>query len=115
MRLTFTNKSASLFETLQSANNEGYDIRSTDPEGLKRYIEIKGRNADDSNVMLSENEIHRLAQLGDAAWLHIVMNCKSKPKLYRIQNPAKKITFEIKTKGMQYLLSMAEWKQKRAP
>ena len=62
--------------------------------------------------MLSEDEMNRLAQLGDAAWLYIVMNCKSNPELYRIQNPAKALQFELKTKGVQYFLPMAEWKQK---
>ena len=95
-----------------SANNEGYDIRSISPEGLKRYIEVKGRSAQDGNVMVSENEMNRLAQLGDAAWLYIVINCKNNSELYRIQNPFKALKFELKTKGVQYFLPMAEWKQK---
>lgn len=57
-----------------SANNEGYDIKSISPEELKRYIEVKGRSSNDGSEMLSENEMNRLAQLGDAAWLYIVMN-----------------------------------------
>jgi hypothetical protein len=95
-----------------SANNEGYDVKSISPEELKRYIEVKGRSGNDGSVMLSENEMNRLAQLGDAAWLYIVMNCKSNPELYRIQNPAKALKFELKSKGVQYFLPMAEWKQK---
>jgi hypothetical protein len=95
-----------------SANNEGYDVKSISPEELKRYIEVKGRSAGDGSVMLSENEMNRLAQLGDAAWLYIVMNCKSEPELYRIQNPAKALKFELKTKGVQYFLPMTEWKDK---
>lgn len=95
-----------------SANNEGYDVKSISPEELKRYIEVKGRSAGDGNVMLTENEMNRLAQLGDAAWLYIVMNCKSKPELHRIQNPAKALNFELKTKGVQYFLPMSEWKHK---
>jgi superfamily II DNA or RNA helicase len=95
-----------------SANNEGYDVKSISPEELKRYIEVKGRSGNDGSVMLSENEMNRLAQLGDAAWLYIVMNCKSNPELYRIQNPAKALTFKLKSKGVQYFLPMAEWKQK---
>jgi superfamily II DNA or RNA helicase len=95
-----------------SANNEGYDVKSISPEELKRYIEVKGRSADDGSVMLSENEMNRLAQLGDAAWLYIVMNCKSKPEIYRIQNPAKALRFELKSKGVQYFLPMEEWKSK---
>lgn len=95
-----------------SSNNEGYDVKSISPEELKRYIEVKGHSADDSSVMLSENEMNRLVQLGGAAWLYIVTNCKSKPKLFRIQNPAKALKFELKTKGVQYFLPMAEWKHK---
>lgn len=95
-----------------SANNEGYDVKSISPEELKRYIEVKGRSGNDGSVMLSENEMNRLAQLGDAAWLYIVMNCKSEPELYRIQNPAKALKFELKSKGVQYFLPMAEWRQK---
>jgi hypothetical protein len=40
------------------------------------------------------------------------MNCKSTPELFRIQNPAKALKFELKTKGVQYFLSMDEWKPK---
>ncbi len=95
-----------------SANNEGYDIKSVSPEFLKRYIEVKGRSGEGGNVMLSENEMNRLRQLGDAAWLYIVVNCKSNPQLFRIQNPHKNLNFELRSKGVQYFLPMAEWKQK---
>ena len=54
----------------------------------------------------------RLAQLGNAAWLYIVLNCKSKPELFCIQNPAKKLNFQLKSKGVQYFLAMDEWKSK---
>jgi len=63
-------------------------------------------------VLLSENEMNRLAQLGDSAWLYIVINCKTAPELYRIQNPAKTLSFELKSKGVQYFLPMGEWKIK---
>jgi len=54
--------------------------------------------------MLSENEMFRLGQLGSSAWLYIVYNCKTKPELVRIQNPANNMQFETKSKGVQYLL-----------
>ncbi|MBS1794107.1 MAG: DUF3883 domain-containing protein [Acidobacteria bacterium] len=95
-----------------SANNEGYDIRSVNADHIKRYIEVKGRSGPDGSVMLSENEMNRLAQLGDSAWLYIVINCKSSPELFRIQNPAGKLNFEEKSKGIQFFLPMAEWKAK---
>lgn len=92
-----------------SANNEGYDIRSVSPEELKRYIEVKGRTGLDGSVMLSENEMNRLAQLGEVAWLYIVMNCKIEPELHRIQNPVNTLRFEQKSKGIQFYLPMQEW------
>lgn len=95
-----------------SANNEGYDIRSISPNQIKRYIEVKGRSGSDGSVMLSENEMFRLEQLGETAWLYIVVNCKSQPELFRFQNPAKNLTFEQKSKGVQYFLSMKEWEIK---
>jgi SNF2 family DNA or RNA helicase len=112
-------KAAMDYETAQgwtpfdvSANNEGYDIRSVSEEELKRYIEVKGRNGADGSVMLSENEMNRLAQLGDAAWLYIVINCKSAPEVHRIQNPANTLSFVQKSKGIQFFLPMAEWQGK---
>lgn len=95
-----------------SANNEGYDIRSINPDHIKRYIEVKGRSGADGSVMVSENEMNRLAQLGDSAWLYIVVNCKSQPELFRIQNPAKHLKFEEKSKGVQFFLPMSEWQAK---
>ncbi len=95
-----------------SANNEGYDIRSINSDHLKRYIEVKGRSGSIGDVMVSENEMNRLAQLGDAAWLYIVINCKSAPELFRIQNPAKNLKFQEKSKGIQFFLPMTEWKDK---
>ncbi|MDX8340547.1 helicase-related protein [Draconibacterium sp. IB214405] len=92
-----------------SSLNLGYDIRSTSPEHIKKYIEVKGR-ATIGGIMLSENEMFRLGQLGDSAWLYIVYNCKSKPELVRIQNPAKNLQYEKLSKGVQYFLSEKEWK-----
>ena len=95
-----------------SANNEGYDIRSINSDHLKRYIEVKGRSGAIGDVMISENEMNRLAQLGDAAWLYIVINCKSAPELFRIENPANNLKFQKRSKGVQFFLPMAEWKAK---
>ena len=91
-----------------SAENVGYDVRSMDAEGQKRYIEVKGRAMTDG-VMLSENEMNRLAQLGRRAWLYIVTNCKSKPQLHIINDPANRMSFEQKTKGIQFYLPLQEW------
>lgn len=94
-----------------SAQNLGYDIKSIDKFEMKRYIEVKGRSQTDG-VMLSENEWNRLAQLGNKAWLYIVVNCKTSPMLYRIQNPAGCLSFEKLSKGVQYYLPLKEWQNK---
>jgi hypothetical protein len=60
----------------------------------------------------SENEMNRLAKLGGAAWLYIIIDCKSTPNLFRVQNPAKSLNFQLKSKGIQYFLPMNEWKSK---
>lgn len=91
-----------------SAENVGYDVRSMDAEGQKRYIEVKGRAMTDG-VMLSENEMNRLAQLGRRAWLYIVTDCKSKPQLHIINDPANRMSFEQKIKGIQFYLPLQEW------
>jgi hypothetical protein len=94
-----------------SDQNAGYDIRSAGPEDIKRYIEVKGRSGE-GGVMLSENEMNRLAQLEDSAWLYIVINCKSKPELFRFQNPAAILIFEKISKGIEYFLPLNEWRKK---
>lgn len=94
-----------------SVDNTGYDVKSVSPDGLKKYIEVKGRSAE-GGVMLSENEMNRLSQLGNNAWLYIVINCKTSPELFRIQDPASSLNFEFKSKGVQYFLPLKEWKTK---
>lgn len=92
-----------------SKDNVGYDVRTICPDGSKRYVEVKGRAGTDG-VMLSENEVNRLQQLGDKAWLYIVMNCKSEPILYRFNDPINNMNFQKLIKGVQYYLPKEEWK-----
>lgn len=107
------------YETVQGRNvedvskeNVGYDVKSIDDSGKKRYIEVKGRAGTDG-VMLSENEMNRLAQLGSRAWLYIVTECRGKsPLLNIIHDPARTLAFEKKTKGIQFYLPIEEWKAK---
>ena len=95
-----------------SAENLGYDVRSIGQDGVKRYIEVKGRAGTDG-VMLSENEMNRLAQLGTRAWLYIVTECKSgQPQLHTICDPAHCMSFDQRTKGIQYYLPLEEWQAK---
>mgnify|MGYP001145573373 CR=1 FL=1 len=94
-----------------SADNVGYDIKSVDAHLFRRYIEVKGRSAN-GHIMLSENEMNQLKQLGKEAWLYIVTHCKTKPQLHCFNDPGNTFNFEKKTKGVQYLLTEQEWKSK---
>lgn len=94
-----------------SDKNLGFDLRSYNPQRIKRYIEVKGR-AGEGPVMISENEMIRLRQLGTSAWLYVVSHCKSDPRLYRINDPGNVLKAEEKSRGIQYLVPMAEWKVK---
>ena len=93
-----------------SKENLGFDIRSTSFEGIPRYIEVKGRSTAGS-IIVSENEWNRLHQLGESSWLYIVSNCSTIPELTRYQNPAKKLLFEKKSKGVQYILNEKVWRK----
>ena len=94
-----------------SSQNYGYDLKSINPDLIKRYIEVKGRAAE-GPVMISENEMNRLRQLGSSAWLYIVSNCKSEPTLHRINDPGNKLSYKELSKGIQYLVPLEEWKLK---
>ncbi len=107
---------AMAFERDQGRNAEdvseqdlGYDIRSASLEGLKRYIEVKGRNVEGA-VMISENEMNRLTQLGTSAWLYVVTHCATTPELYRIKDPGNTIDAEERSKGVQYYVPEAQWR-----
>ena len=86
-----------------------YDLLSEATDGQRRYIEVKGR-ADDGDVMLTEPELHRLAQLGARAWLYVVTGCKTVPVLNRIQDPGNRLRPAELYRSVQYLVSEQDWK-----
>lgn len=94
-----------------SAENLGYDVRSTAQDGMKRYIEVKGR-AQSGEIVLSENELNRLRQLEGRAWLYIVTNCRTNPELQMIQNPGRVLEATPLYRKVQYLIPEKEWRGK---
>ncbi|MEJ5249800.1 MAG: DUF3883 domain-containing protein, partial [Caldilinea sp.] len=70
-----------------SAQNLGFDIRSTSPTGEKRYIEVKAR-ASEGAVSLTQNEWFKAQRFGADYWLYVVLNAARQPQLHRIPNPA---------------------------
>jgi len=75
-----------------SALNLGYDIRSSAPNASVRYIEVKTR-ARTGAVALTPNEWLMAQRLEDDYWLYVVENAATEhPVLYRVQNPASRLT-----------------------
>lgn len=71
-----------------SKDNLGFDIKSTDPAGNTRYIEVKAR-AGVGSVALTTNEWYQASQMGNVYYLYVVWNAQSldaRPLI--IQNPA---------------------------
>lgn len=73
-----------------STENLGFDLRSTTPNGEIRYIEVKAR-AERALVVLTSNEWDTAEQLKDDYFLYVVLNAKTQPERYIIQNPAGKV------------------------
>ena len=70
-----------------SAQNLGFDVRSSDVQGHKRYIEVKGRAAI-GPVQLTQNEWFKAQRFKDNYYLYVVLNVAIEPHLYIIPNPA---------------------------
>jgi hypothetical protein len=86
-----------------SKENLGFDVRSTSPDGYKRYIEVKAR-AWMGPVALTQNEWFKARRFQDEYFLYAVLNTASHPELYRIQNPAEVLKPEERVE-VRYLVS----------
>ena len=69
----------------------GYDLKSHRCNGEKVAIEVKGR-AGRGPVHLTENEWPTAVNVRDKYWLYVVVDCATNPTLYRVQDPAFKLT-----------------------
>lgn len=68
----------------------GFDLESHRASGEKIAIEVKGR-AGRGPVQLTENEWPTAANIRERYWLYVVVDCATKPVLYRVQDPAFKL------------------------
>ncbi len=93
-----------------SKENLGFDIRSTSPDGQKRYIEVKAR-AEIGPVALTQNEWFKAKRFGEAYYLYVVLNASRTPVLYRVQNPAALLKPEEQLE-VRYMVSEKEIMEK---
>jgi superfamily II DNA or RNA helicase len=92
-----------------SAEDLGFDVRSTGPQGL-RYIEVKGRAAVGS-VALTRNEWIKAQRFRDDYWLYIVVNCKTHPQLYVLQDPAAVLRADEELEVVRYIVRAEAWRK----
>jgi len=78
-----------------SAQNLGFDIRSTEKNGNKRFIEVKAR-AGLGGIELTQNEIFKARSLSDLYYLYVILNATSAPILHVYRNPIDILPFEEK-------------------
>lgn len=90
-----------------SAENLGFDLRSTTSDGTVRCIEVKAR-AGREPVVLTRNEWHKAKQLKDAYYLYVIFNAATEPELHRIQNPAERLPNVRPITEVRYQVSVSE-------
>jgi SNF2 family DNA or RNA helicase len=90
--------------------NLGFDVRSTSPDGHKRYIEVKAR-AEIGAVALTQNEWFKAKRFQDEFYLYAVLNASKAPTLYRVQNPAALLKPEEQVE-VRYMVSVNEIQSK---
>lgn len=69
-----------------SAENVGYDLRSTGKNSQKRYIEVKAR-AQMGEIVLTQNEWFKAMRFKENYYIYAVLNTSNAPRLFIIQNP----------------------------
>lgn len=74
----------------QDSDSHGYDIKSLNPDGSSRYIEVKATTgkAGDVEFYYTENEYEKSKEYGKDYYIYIVYEIRSdEPKIWMIQNP----------------------------
>ncbi len=90
--------------------NCGWDITSLCDGQVARYIEVKGR-AGVGGVALTPNEWIKAQRFGKDYWLYVVVNCKTKPELHLIQDPASKLNPKEEVSVVRYMVGQDDWKK----
>ena len=87
------------------SENLGFDVRSTDSSGMKRYIEVKARSGLGA-VALTQNEWFKAKQFKSEYFLYVVLNAGTEPNLYIIQNPSEQTHPEEQIEVVRHLISL---------
>ena len=91
-------------------DNCGWDITSLVDGQTDRYIEVKGR-AGVGGVALTPNEWIKAQRFREQYWLYVVSNCRTRPELSLVQNPASKLTPREEVSVVRYLVGQSDWRR----
>ncbi|GER93790.1 helicase [hot springs metagenome] len=86
-----------------SAENLGFDIRSTDKNGNVRYIEVKAR-AGIGDIALTQNEWFKAQRFKEDYYLYVVFNASESPELFIIQNPTENLKAHERIEMVRYIV-----------
>ena len=90
--------------------NCGWDVTSLQDGQVARYIEVKGR-AGVGGVALTPNEWIKAQRFGKDYWLYVVVNCRTRPELHLIQDPASKLSPKEEVSRRADMIGFNDWKQ----
>lgn len=88
--------------------NCGWDVTSLLEGKPSRYIEVKGR-AGEGGVALTPNEWIKAQRFGKDYWLYVVVNCRTAPQLFLIQDPASKLNPKEEVSVVRYMVDQKNW------
>ena len=89
--------------------NCGWDLTSLLSGQTDRYIEVKGR-AGVGGVALTPNEWIKAQRFGKDYWLYVVVNCKTNPQLFLIQDPASRLSPKEEVSVVRYMIGQQDWR-----
>lgn len=88
-----------------SAENLGFDLRSTSPGSQEvRYIEVKGRAAV-GEVWLTPNEWTMAERMGPEYWLYAVFNATKRPEVRAVADPAHRLAAARREEVVRYVVT----------
>ncbi len=90
-----------------SSENLGFDVRSTDDHGKKRYIEVKAR-AKIGEVDLTHNEWFKAKRFRDDYYLYVVYNAATIPELHVVRDPWSNLTPEERIEVVRFIIKSQE-------
>ena len=94
-----------------ASENLGFDIRSSDGSGRKRYIEVKAR-ARIGPVALTQNEWFKARRFGEDYYLYVVYNAATTPELHIVRDPARNLRAEERLEIVRYIVAKEEIEEK---